>query len=204
MTADTREKLVDVRNLSVAFHNGPLTTHAVRNISFDIRKGETVALVGESGSGKSVTALSIMRLLPYPAASHPTGEIFFEGRDVLKMKPGVVSYTGWCDEDPAFAVTLRRILHKLEPKLFGEERDRLVIVADEERDMDDGLSHAFGEEGNDLGVERVGLCQPAHSSGEVADLARVDDTERQPDSGQCCSHARLDATGRLQDDEGDR
>ncbi len=86
MNSDKREKLVDVRNLSVDFHSGPLTTHAVRNISFDIRKGETVALVGESGSGKSVTALSITRLLPYPSASHPTGEIFFDGRDVLKMK----------------------------------------------------------------------------------------------------------------------
>jgi microcin C transport system ATP-binding protein len=85
MTADTREKLVEVNDLSVAFHNGPMTTHAVRNISFDIRKGETVALVGESGSGKSVTALSVMRLLPYPAASHPSGEILFKGRDVLKM-----------------------------------------------------------------------------------------------------------------------
>jgi microcin C transport system ATP-binding protein len=85
MTADSREKLVEVKDLSVAFHQGPLTTHAVRNISFDIRKGETVALVGESGSGKSVTALSIMKLLSYPAASHPSGEIFFKGRDVLKM-----------------------------------------------------------------------------------------------------------------------
>src|SRR5690349_13473271 len=85
MTADTREKLVDVKNLSVAFHQGSLTTNAVRNVSFDIRKGETVALVGESGSGKSVTALSIMKLLAYPAASHPSGEIFFKGRDVLKM-----------------------------------------------------------------------------------------------------------------------
>jgi microcin C transport system ATP-binding protein len=90
MATDTREKLVDVKNLSVDFHNGPLTTHAVRGISFDIRKGETVALVGESGSGKSVTALSIMRLLPYPAASHPTGEIFFKGSDVLKMREGAV------------------------------------------------------------------------------------------------------------------
>jgi microcin C transport system ATP-binding protein len=60
-------------------------THAVKNISFDIGKGETVALVGESGSGKSVTALSITRLLPYPSASHPSGEIFFKGRNVLKM-----------------------------------------------------------------------------------------------------------------------
>jgi microcin C transport system ATP-binding protein len=90
MTADKREKLVEVKNLSVDFHNGPLTTHAVRNISFDIRKGETVALVGESGSGKSVTALSVMRLLAYPAASHPSGEILFKGRDVLKADENTV------------------------------------------------------------------------------------------------------------------
>ena len=60
-------------------------TSAVKRISFDIKRGETVALVGESGSGKSVTALSIMRLLPYPAASHPSGKILFKGRDVLGM-----------------------------------------------------------------------------------------------------------------------
>ena len=57
---------------------------AVDRVSFDIARGETVALVGESGSGKSVTALSVPRLLPYPAASHPTGEILFRGRDLLK------------------------------------------------------------------------------------------------------------------------
>ena len=79
------EKIVDVRNLSVDFRGGGDVVHAVRNISFDIMKGETVALVGESGSGKSVTALSITRLLPYPAASHPSGEIFFKGRDALTM-----------------------------------------------------------------------------------------------------------------------
>ncbi len=79
------ETLVDVRNLSVDFHASGTATHAVKNVSFDIKKGETVALVGESGSGKSVTALSLTRLLPYPAASHPSGEIFFKGRDVLKM-----------------------------------------------------------------------------------------------------------------------
>ena len=79
------ETLVDVKNLSVDFRSMGTTTHAVRNISFDIRQGETVALVGESGSGKSVTALSITRLLPYPSASHPSGQIFFKGRDVLQM-----------------------------------------------------------------------------------------------------------------------
>ena len=60
------------------------TVDAVEGVSFRIGKGETVALVGESGSGKTVSALSILRLLPYPAASHPTGEIQFDGKDLLK------------------------------------------------------------------------------------------------------------------------
>jgi microcin C transport system ATP-binding protein len=79
------EKLLEVKDLSVAFRQGERQMLAVDRISFDIRKGETVALVGESGSGKSVTALSVMKLLPYPAASHPTGSIRFNGRDLLRM-----------------------------------------------------------------------------------------------------------------------
>jgi microcin C transport system ATP-binding protein len=76
--------LVQARNLSVRFSSGGQTTDAVKGVSFTIGKGETVALVGESGSGKTVSALSILRLLPYPAASNPTGEIFFDGKDLLK------------------------------------------------------------------------------------------------------------------------
>ncbi len=79
------EKLLDVRDLSIAFHQAGRITVAVDRISFSVKKGETVALVGESGSGKSVTALSVMKLLPYPAASHPSGSIRFEGRDMLKL-----------------------------------------------------------------------------------------------------------------------
>ena len=60
-------------------------THAVRNVSFDIGKAETVALVGESGSGKTVTALSILKLLPYPSASHPSGKILFNGENLLSL-----------------------------------------------------------------------------------------------------------------------
>ena len=75
--------LLSIRNLGVAFRQGGHVTVAVKGVSFDIDKGETVALVGESGSGKSVTALSVMKLLPYPAASHPTGEIRFKGTDLL-------------------------------------------------------------------------------------------------------------------------
>src|SRR6202044_1065076 len=74
-----------VRDLSIAFRSGGRETLAVDRISFDIVKGECLALVGESGSGKSVTALSILRLLPFPAAHHPSGSIEFHGRDLLKL-----------------------------------------------------------------------------------------------------------------------
>ena len=79
----TFSPLLSVRDLSVAFTQGGRTTTAVDRISFDIADGETVALVGESGSGKSVSALSVLKLLQYPAASHPSGEIRFRDRDLL-------------------------------------------------------------------------------------------------------------------------
>jgi microcin C transport system ATP-binding protein len=75
--------LLSVRDLSVAFTQNGKTSLAVDRISFDIEQGETVALVGESGSGKSVTALSVLKLLAYPAANHPSGQILFGGKDLL-------------------------------------------------------------------------------------------------------------------------
>ena len=78
-----QELLLSVRDLSVAFRQGERETLAVDNVSFGIAKGETVALVGELGSGKSVTALSIMKLLPYPSAWHPSGSVIFRGEDLL-------------------------------------------------------------------------------------------------------------------------
>jgi microcin C transport system ATP-binding protein len=77
--------LLEVRDLSVAFGAAAKARTVVDRVSFSLERGRTLALVGESGSGKSVTAQSIVRLLPYPAASHPGGEIFFAGRDILKM-----------------------------------------------------------------------------------------------------------------------
>ncbi|MBB3645144.1 microcin C transport system ATP-binding protein [Rhizobium sp. BK619] len=88
--SDMTEPLLSVRDLSVAFHQGGQTSLAVDRISFDIAKGEVVALVGESGSGKSVSANSILRLLPYPSASHPSGEILFKGTDLLKAPERVL------------------------------------------------------------------------------------------------------------------
>ena len=77
------QPLLSIRDLSVDFDvpGGPV--HAVRQFTLDIQRGETVALVGESGSGKSVTALSVMQLLPYPIASHPNGSIRFRGEEMI-------------------------------------------------------------------------------------------------------------------------
>jgi microcin C transport system ATP-binding protein len=76
------EPLLRIRDLSIDFVSGETVTSAVRNVSFDVDKGETLALIGESGSGKSVTALSILRLLP-PAARYPSGAIRLLGKEML-------------------------------------------------------------------------------------------------------------------------
>ena len=79
------QPLLDIRDLSVAFHQPSGASIAVDHISFEIKRGECVVLVGESGSGKSVSALSIPKLLPYPTASHPSGSIQFKGRELLEL-----------------------------------------------------------------------------------------------------------------------
>ncbi len=81
----SEELCLSVRDLSIAFQSGQRQTLAVDRVSFDIVKGECMALVGESGSGKSATALSILKLLPYPAARHPSGSVIFHGRDLLPL-----------------------------------------------------------------------------------------------------------------------
>ena len=75
--------LVRIRDLSVDFSGAGESVRAVSGVSFDIARGETMALVGESGSGKSVTALSILQLLPYPVASHPSGSIEVDGTEMI-------------------------------------------------------------------------------------------------------------------------
>ena len=77
------DKLLSIDELSVSFATPGGDVDAVRYISFDIGKGETVALVGESGSGKSVTAMSVLQLLPYPVARHPSGSVRFQGDEVM-------------------------------------------------------------------------------------------------------------------------
>jgi peptide/nickel transport system ATP-binding protein len=80
--------LLEVRELRTWFRTDIGEVPAVDGVSFDVGRGETLALLGESGCGKSVTALSILRLLDYPPAWHPGGQILFEGGDVLTMPAG--------------------------------------------------------------------------------------------------------------------
>ena len=77
--------LLEVRNLSVDFHTARGTVHAVRNVSWSVNRGETLAILGESGSGKSVSANAVMNLLDMPPAHITSGEIFYDGQDLLKV-----------------------------------------------------------------------------------------------------------------------
>ena len=83
--AASGENILEVRDLEISFKTYDGEVQAVRGVTFDLRRGETLAIVGESGSGKSVTAKSIMRLLPEANSVIKGGEATFEGRDLLKL-----------------------------------------------------------------------------------------------------------------------
>ena len=113
------EKLLSIRDLSVAFGAGAREVLAVDRVSFDIAKGETLALVGESGSGKSVTALSVMKLLPYPAAHHPSGSISFKGRELLTMPENEIRHVRGNDITIIFQEPMTSLnpLHTIEKQI---------------------------------------------------------------------------------------
>src|SRR5919109_2365056 len=77
--------LLDVRDLRTEFRTSTGVVRAVDGVTFDVRAGETLALVGESGCGKSVTALSVMRLIPVPPGRIAGGQVLFDGRDLLAL-----------------------------------------------------------------------------------------------------------------------
>ena len=79
------QPILSVRNLTTRFRTDLGSVLAVDSVSFDLAEGETLAIVGESGSGKSVTAMSVMRLIPSPPGQIETGEVLLEGRDLLKL-----------------------------------------------------------------------------------------------------------------------
>lgn len=85
MSEETREKLIDIKGLHTYFYTDDGIVKSVNDVSYEIYKGETLAVVGESGCGKSVTAMSVMRLIPDPPGKIAGGEIIFKGRDITKI-----------------------------------------------------------------------------------------------------------------------
>ena len=118
------DPILSVRDLSIAFGHGSREVLAVDRVSFDIRKGETLALVGESGSGKSITALSVMKLLPYPAAHHPSGSIKFQGRELLTLKEDQIRDVRGND----IAIIFQEPMTSLNPLHTIEKQIREILV----------------------------------------------------------------------------
>jgi len=139
-TSNPTSLLLEISNLSISFGTAEREVKAVRGVSFNIGKGETVALVGESGSGKSVTALSAIQLLPYPMAHHPSGSIQFNGEELVGANEDTLrrirgNRIGMIFQEP---MTSLNPLHNLE-KQIGEVlflHKKLDRVAARERVLD--------------------------------------------------------------------
>ena len=145
------ETLLSVRDLSIAFGHGKRETLAVDRVSFDIAKGETVALVGESGSGKSVTALSVMKLLPYPSAHHPSGSIRFAGRELLTMPENEIRQVRGND----IAIIFQEPMTSLNPLHTIEKQIREILL------LHQGITGAEARERILKLLGAVGIRDPA-------------------------------------------
>ena len=116
--ASSRDVILDVRDLAVAFGHGKHEAHAVRGVSFQVRAGRRLGLVGESGSGKSLTALSVMRLVPKPGRI-TAGEVLLDGTDLLRLEPGEMAKVrggriGMVYQDPLSALNpVRTVGHQI-------------------------------------------------------------------------------------------
>lgn len=149
--------LLDIQNLSVAFSQAGVQREVVSELSLQINAGETLALVGESGSGKSVTALSVLRLLPSPPVVYPTGDILFAGSSLLHA------------DEP----TLRRIRGNQISMIFQEPMVSLNPLHNIEKQLAEVLSlhRGMGQEAARAEIiqclDRVGI---RNAKGRLADF----------------------------------
>jgi len=150
-------RLLEVRNLCTYLQADGREVRAVDDVSFSIPKGETFCLVGESGSGKSVSALSVIRLLPNGIASHPSGEILFNGKDLLKLDdPGIRAIRG-----SQIAMIFQEPMTSLNPVLtIGEQITEALQLHHPE------MSDAEAEQRTIMALEQV---QMPHASGRFRD-----------------------------------
>ncbi len=135
MSTELNDTLLEVRDLSVSFGRGKSEVKAVKNVSLTIKRGETVALVGESGSGKSVTALSIIQLLPYPFAHHPSGSINYEGQELLGAGPSILRAVRGNDISVIFQEPMTSLnpLHSIEKQLAESLKLHTTLKGDAAR-----------------------------------------------------------------------
>jgi len=149
--------LLEVRNLRTYLQSGGREVRAVDDVSFSIPKGETFCLVGESGSGKSVSALSVICLLPQGVASHPSGEILFNGRDLLRLDdPGIRAVRG-----SQIAMIFQEPMTSLNPVLtIGEQITEALQLHYPE------MNDAEAEQRTIMALEQV---QMPHASGRFRD-----------------------------------
>ena len=153
---DHADPLLEVRNLETHFATGGGVFKAVDNVSFSLKRGETLGLVGESGCGKSVTSLSIMRLVPNPPGRIAGGEVKLAGRDLLKLSPSDMRAVRGADiamifQEPmtslnpvqtigrqiAEAILLHRDSSEAEARARAIELLRLVRIPSPEQRVDD-------------------------------------------------------------------
>ena len=159
------EPLLSVDNLHIDFHVDDRIVHAVRGVSFNILPGQTVALVGESGSGKSVTALSVLKLLPYPAATYPAGRILFKGSDLLAdAEAGIRAVRG-----NAISMIFQEPMSSLNPlhSVVRQVSEALIVHR--------GMSRAAARTRTLELLDEVGIPDPA---------SRLDDFPHQLSGGQ--------------------
>jgi oligopeptide/dipeptide ABC transporter ATP-binding protein len=148
--------LLDVRHLSTQFTTRGGVVRAVDDVSWDVREGETVALVGESGCGKSVSALSIMRLVAAPAGRITAGEVWFKGRDLLRLS----------EEE------MRRVRGREIAMIFQEPMTSLNPVLSVGRQLTEGIETHLGANparararAEEL-LQMVGIADPARRLGQ--------------------------------------
>ena len=156
---------LQVKDLAVSFRVEGGTLEAVRGISFEVAKGETVALVGESGSGKSVSALSVLQLLPYPKASHPSGSILVEGAEMIG----------------ADVPTLREVRGNGISMIFQEPMTSLNPLHSIERQVTEGL---FVHRGLSKTASRARTLELLHLVGLREAESRLDAYPHQLSGGQ--------------------
>ncbi|MBA7498099.1 Oligopeptide transport ATP-binding protein OppD [subsurface metagenome] len=147
--------LLEIKNLKTHFFSHEGIVKAVDGVSFKINQGETLGIVGESGSGKSVTALSVMKLIPHPPGKIVNGEIYFEGKDLLKLdnkeirkirgkKISMIFQEPMTSLDPVFtigheigeAIQLHQGLNKKEARKKAIEILKIVGIPDVDKRID--------------------------------------------------------------------